>query len=189
VDLGIHCDLGSSIQMPLFFTHYSYLGFDPNSLVFKGKSYFEHFQDLCRVQVVYAKSKSGVFKGYGPLWGITACKGPDRYRAFAPDRDDNGTLAPTAALSSMPYVPEESRSFLREMNLHHRDLWGLYGFRDSFNLSRDWAATDYLGIDVGPIAPMIENHRSGLCWKTFMQSPEIAVALRRILESEPPQYR
>jgi hypothetical protein len=36
---------------------------------------------------------------------------------------------------------------------------------------------------------MIENYRTGLCWKTFMKAPEIAVALRRIAESEPATSR
>ena len=90
----------------------------------------------------------------------------------------------------MPYDPEDSLSCLNELNLHYRDqLWGPFGFRDSYNLSRNWVATDYLGIDVGPIAPAIENYRTGLCWKTFMTSPEIAVALRRIAESQPPESR
>jgi hypothetical protein len=182
-DFGVHVELGRGLQMPMFFTHYSYLGFDPHALSIGGKTYFDQFRDLCRIQVAYAKSESAVYKGYGPLWGLTACKGPDGYKAFAPGRD-NGTIAPTAALSSMPYDPEDSLSCLNELELHYREkLWGPFGFRDSFNLSRDWVAIDYLGIDVGPIAPMIENYRTGLCWKTFMKAPEVAVALRRIADS------
>lgn len=160
--------------MPLFFTHYSYLGFDPRSISFRGRTYFEHFQGLCRVQVQYARAKGDTFEGYGPLCGLTACFGPDGYKAFAPGDGDDGTLAPTAALSSMPYVPQESLSCLLELNRRYRKrLWGRYGFADSFNLSRDWVAEAYLGVDVGPIAPMIENYRSTLCWRTFMRSPEI----------------
>jgi hypothetical protein len=90
----------------------------------------------------------------------------------------------------MPYDPQDSLSCLEELELHYREkLWGRFGFADSFNLSRDWVSTDYLGIDVGPIAPMIENYRTGLCWKTFMKAPEIAAALRRIAESEPATSR
>ena len=76
------------------------------------------------------------------------------------------------------------------MNQSYREkLWGPFGFADSFNLSRKWISTDYLGIDEGPIAAMIENYRTGLCWKTFMKAPEIAVALKRITDSEPTEYR
>ena len=181
----IRLSLGHGIAPPLFWIHYSYLGFDPRTLSFNGKPYFDHFRDLCRVQVEYARSKADTFKGYGPLWGLTASLGPDGYSAFAPGPKDKGTIAPTAALSSLPYVPEESVACLLELHRHHRaQLWGSYGFRDAFNLTRKWVAPGYLGIDVGPIAPMIENHRSGLCWKTFMKAPEISVALKRLRGSE-----
>ena len=183
--LGVRVMLGDRLEMPLFFTHYSYLGFDPHQLSFQGKSYASHFQDLCKVQIRYAQSKSKQFKGYGPLWGLTACLGPDGYRAFAPGNDHNGTIAPTAALSSMPYVPAESLACLRELNRHYSGtLWGEYGFRDAINPTRDWVAKGYLGIDVGPIAPMIENYRTKLCWNTFMKAPEIGRAMKILREVE-----
>jgi hypothetical protein len=181
---GIRLELGRDITPPLFWTHYSYLGLDPRQVSYLGRSYFGHFQDLCRVQVRYAESRSKDFAGYGPLWGITSSKGPDGYKAFAPGRGDNGTLAPTAALASMPYVPPESIAALVEMYVKHgAQLWGPFGFYDAFNFSRNWVSTDYLGIDVGPIAPMIENYRTGLCWKKFMAAPEVGGVLKRINDS------
>jgi hypothetical protein len=57
-------------------------------------------------------------------------------------------------------------------------LWGEYGFRDAYNLDRDWFAKSYLAIDQGPIVVMIENYRTQLCWKLFMSNPEIEPALR-----------
>jgi hypothetical protein len=185
-DFGIPVTLGRGMNMPLFFAHYSYLGFDPRALSVDGRTYFDHLRDLCRVQVAYAKSQADTFKGYGPLWGITSCRGVTGYKAFSPGPRDDGTLAPTAALSSLPYVPEASLACLRELQRNHRArLWGAYGFADSFNFTKDWVATGYLGNDVGPIAPMMENYLSGLCWKTFMRAPEIAVALKRVRESDP----
>ena len=59
-------------------------------------------------------------------------------------------------------------------------LWGDFGFRDAFNLDQNWYAKSYLAIDEGPIVAMIENHRSGLLWELFMQTPEIAPALDAI---------
>ena len=184
-EFGISLELGRDIGPPLFWTEYSYLGFDPCQISFHGKTYFEHFQNFCRVDLLYAKSRSDQFKGYGPLWGWTAGYGPSGYKAYAPGPRDDGTINPSAALSSMPYVPEDSRAFLAELYVKHgRDFWGPFGFYDAFNLSRDWLARDYLANEVGPIGPMIENSRSGICWKTFMQAPEIAVALKII--SSPP---
>ncbi len=171
--------LGHGLGPPLFFTHYSYLGFDPRTISYEGRSYFDHFRDFCRVQIRYAESKRGEFAGYGPMWGLTASYNPDGYKAHAPGTRDDGTISPTAALSSLPYAPEESLACLAEMyGKHGKRLWGPFGFYDAFNFSRDWVARGWLGIDVGPIAPMIENHRTGLCWKTFMKAPETAAAVR-----------
>lgn len=173
-EFGIPLTLGREISPPLFWTHYSYLGFDPRQISYEGKTYFDHFRDFCRVQILYADSRSNDFKGYGALWGLTASHGPKGYRAFAPGPRDNGTIAPTAALSSMPYVPEASRAFLFETYKRYgMTLWGPFGFYDAFNFSQDWVSRDYLGNEVGPIAPMIENYRSGICWKTFMKAAEI----------------
>lgn len=178
-EFGIPMELGVGVGPSLFFTHYSYLGFDPKQILYGKKCYFEHFQNFCKVQIRYAESMSATFTGYGPLWGITSSYGPDGYRAFAPGANDNGTLAPTAALSSMPYVPDESRHCLREMyEKHGKQLWSPFGFYDAFNLKRNWVSNDVLGIDVGPIAPMIENYRTGLCWKIFMHAHEIQPVIK-----------
>jgi hypothetical protein len=135
--------------------------------------------------VRYAEANKKSHKGYGPLWGITASAGPDGYKAFAPGLNDNGTLAPTASLSSMPYVPAESRSCLLEMYQNYgSQLWGPFGFYDAFNFSRNWVSKTYLCIDEGPIAPMIENYRTGFCWKTFMKVPEIQPVVKMLNEGE-----
>jgi hypothetical protein len=188
---GIHVALGSRpvTGPPLFQTQYSYLGLDPESIVFHGKPYFDHFRNFCLVQIRYAQSKKDVYQGYGPLWGITASAGPDGYMAFAPGVRDKGTLAPTASLSSMPYVPDESISCMNEMyQVYGSKLWGPFGFYDSFNFTHNWVAKTYLCIDVGPIAPMIENYRTGLCWKIFMKCPEIQPAIKMLNEEEISRY-
>jgi hypothetical protein len=185
VAFGVSMELGHDLGPPLFWTHYSYLGLDPREIFFHGRSYFEHFRDFCRVQALYADSRRAEFEGYGPLWGLTASQGPKGYRAFAPGPRDNGTIAPTAALSSMPYTPEASKAFLLELyQKHGKELCGPFGFYDAFNLSEKWVARDYLGNDVGPIAPMIENYRSELCWRTFMKAPEI-IRVVKLLTSRP----
>jgi hypothetical protein len=183
---GIELKLGKDFGPPLFWTHYSYLGLDPHQISFQNKTYFDHFRDFCRVQILYADSKRDDFKGYGALWGLTASRGPKGYRAFAPGPRDNGTISPTAAISSMPYVPDESRTFLlNAYRQYGKQCWGPFGFYDAFNLSENWFAHDYLGNEVGPIAPMIENYRSGVCWKTFMGAPEIRSVVKLLAEPPP----
>jgi hypothetical protein len=171
---GIKIYLNKGIGPPLFFTHYSYLGFDPKQIYCNGKSYFAHFRALAQVQKKYAMENPGGYKDYGRLWGLTASMGPDGYRAFRPGERDNGTITPTAALSSMPYTPNESKDFMKYLYLKYKGkVWGEFGFFDALNPSRDFYPRKYLGLDTGTIAPMIENYRTGLCWKTFMKAPEI----------------
>lgn len=81
----------------------------------------------------------------------------------------------------MPYTPEASIAALKYYyhTLGPR-LWGEFGFHDAFNLDRDWFARSYLAIDQGPIVCMIENYRTGLCWRMFMANPEIAPMLKAI---------
>jgi hypothetical protein len=59
-------------------------------------------------------------------------------------------------------------------------LFGEYGLKDAFNETKGWVADSYLAIDQGPIIVMIENYRSGLCWKLFMSCPEIQSGLKKL---------
>ena len=125
-----------------------------------------------KINLAHCVANPGGFKGYGAdCWGITASDDPDGYDAHAPG-NDNGTISPTAALSSFPYAPEAAMRALRHF-LKHGEVWGRYGFTDAFNETRDWWADTYLAIDQGPIVVMIENYRSGLLWKLFMAAPEV----------------
>ena len=59
-------------------------------------------------------------------------------------------------------------------------IWGPFGFHDAFNLGADWVSPSYLAIDQGPMAPMIENHRTGLPWKMFMKSDVANAILEKL---------
>ena len=59
-------------------------------------------------------------------------------------------------------------------------LIGKYGPYDAFSLEEDWYLPRYLAIDQGPIPVMIENYRSGLCWKLFMANKEVQKGLMKL---------
>jgi hypothetical protein len=166
---------------PLFFTHYSFLGFDPRDKSDVYCNYFENSRNISLIHRAYCMENPRGFAGYGEqVWGLTASFNPWGYNAHSPT-NDNGTIAPTAALSAMPYVPEESLATLKHLyHTYGPDLWGPFGFFDAFNLSQDWFAPGYVAIDQGPIVIMIENHRSRLCWDLFMANPEIGPMLQAI---------
>jgi len=168
---------------PLFFAHYSYLGFDPRNKRDAYCNYFTRNRNHTLINREYCIANPKNHAGYGPdSWGLTASDNPWGYLAHEPVFDrDNGTIAPTAALSSMPYTPAQSMAALKHF---YRDLgarlWGYYGFFDAYNIGQNWFASSYLAIDQGPIIGMIENHRTGLLWDLFMANPEIQPALDSI---------
>ncbi len=178
--------LGVDFGGPLFFAHYSFLGLDPRGLHDQYASYWEQNRIHTLINHRYAIANPGNFCHYSDsLWGLTASDDPIvGYQAHAPfgfHGNDNGTITPTAALSSFPYTPEESMKALRTFYYYlHDDLWGSFGFRDAFNLTENWFASSYLAIDQGPIVVMIENYRTGLLWEVFMKNEEVNQGLEAL---------
>jgi exo beta-1,2-glucooligosaccharide sophorohydrolase (non-reducing end) len=180
---GIKLDVAVGSGGPLFFTHYSFMGFDPRGLRDRYTNYFENNRNIALINRAYCIANPGNHKGYGErAWGLTASDGPWGYMPHEPNpKKDTGTMTPTGALSSFPYTPDASMEALKYFYHELGDrLWGIYGFRDAFNLKEDWSARIYMGLNQAPIVVMIENHRSGLVWKMFMSNPEIRPALERI---------
>jgi hypothetical protein len=59
-------------------------------------------------------------------------------------------------------------------------IWGKFGFYDAFSETANWYVPRYLGIDKGPEVVMIENYRSGLLWKLFMQDEDVQSGLKKL---------
>lgn len=107
---------------------------------------------------------------------------------------DDGTIVPTAAGGSIPFAPEVALPALAAMKARDPRLYTRYGFKDAFNPSYTfpdsrsgdvdprlgWVARDHLGIDQGPILAMLENHRTGLVWRTMRRNPHIRRGLVRL---------
>jgi len=178
---GIELPLGMPYGGPLFFAHYSFCGLDPHGLKDRYADYWDLNTRHVRINHAHCVANPHRHPGYGEsCWGLTASDDPGGYAAHAPD-NDNGTISPTAALSSLPYAPREVMQALRHfLDQYGERIWGRYGFVDAFCPRRNWYADTYLAIDQGPIVIMMENHRSGLLWKLFMQVPEIQAGLRRL---------
>jgi len=179
---GIKLDVGVGSGGPLFFTHYSYMGFDPHSRD-RYTDYFENNRNLALINLGYCIRNPEYYKGYGAnCWGLTASDGSEGYGAHAPNpQDDDGTMTPTGALASFPYTPEASMAALKHF---YRDLgnplWDVYGPRDAFNLETNWYSPIFMGLDQAPITVMVENYRTGLIWKLFMSNSEIKPMLDAI---------
>jgi hypothetical protein len=180
---GIKLDVGVGSGGPLFFTQYSFMGFDPRGIRDRFTDYFENNRNLALIDRAYCESNPSHFQGYGADdWGLTASDDQLGYSVHAPNpATDNGTITPTGALASFPYTPEASMAALK---FFYRDLgdrlWGVYGPHDAFNLSRNWFSPVYMGLDQAPIVVMVENYRTGLVWKMFMSNPEIQPMLDKV---------
>jgi hypothetical protein len=178
---GIKLQVGPGRGGPLFFTQYSFMGLNPN---FRDRfaGYFINNQHIAEINRAYCIRDPHRFKGYGAnCWGLTAVDGPKGYMPYEPTLQlDDGTIAPTGAISSFAYTPEASMEALKHF---YRDLgsriWGVFGFRDAFNEQQDWVSGINMGLNQAPMVAMIENYRTGLIWRKFMSNPEIQSMLQR----------
>ncbi len=167
---------------PLFFVQYTFTGVDPNHLTDSlGIDYFMQGRNHTLINRAYCIENPKKYRGYGEkCWGLTAGDSFKGYVAHCPDVD-LGVIQPTAALSSMPYTPKESMEALKYFYYDLGDkIWSDYGFVDGFSLEHDWYAKSHLAIDQGPIVVMIENYRSGLLWKLFMNIPDIQQGMKNL---------
>jgi hypothetical protein len=167
---------------PLFFEQYTYMGIDPNGLMDDHEiDYAMQTKNHTLINRAYCIENPKHYKGYSAdCWGLTAGDSYKGYVAHCP-QDDRGVIQPTAALSSFPYAPEYSMQALKHFYYDMGDkIWGPYGFADGFSESHNWYAKTHLAIDQGPIVVMIENYRTGLIWKLFMNNPDIQNGLKKL---------
>ncbi|MEW6196820.1 MAG: glucoamylase family protein [Bacteroidota bacterium] len=183
---GYELYVGNGYGGPLFFTHYSFIGFDPRVKRDLYANYFAQNINQSLINYSYCVDNPKGFVGYNEnCWGLTASYSiPGVYYSAHEPNNDNGTIAPTAALSSMPYTPYASKQAMKYFYRTFKEkLWDKFGFKDAFNLtyasngvSGEWFSDGYLAIDQGPIICMIENYRSQLLWNLFMADPDISTS-------------
>lgn len=168
----------------------------------RGIDYFENSRRATYAQRGYAIRNPRGFKGYGEnIWGITASDGPGPatlcvdgrerrfldYRARAiPWGPDDGTIAPWAAIASLPFAPEIVLPAIETFHQRYPDMESVYGFKCSFNPTYDaagdghgWISKGYYGLDQGPIVMMIENHLTGWFWELMKRCGPVTEGLKR----------
>jgi hypothetical protein len=191
---------------PLFIHQFSHVWIDFRKIQDrfmreKGSDYFENSRRAVDIQREYARLDPNEYGTFGPdCWGFSAGDGPGRLALRVRDRDrrffeyvargvpfgpDDGTIAPAAALASLPFAPALALSAVRhflELYPEWKDTWRLPG---GFNRSapgaesRGWISEGHFGLDQGVVVLMIENYRSGLIWKLMRNSLPIRTGLKR----------
>ncbi|MEO9163459.1 MAG: glucoamylase family protein, partial [Casimicrobiaceae bacterium] len=150
----------------------------------KGIDYFENSRRATYVQQQYAVDNPLGFARYSKdCWGITASDGPgpgtikingverqffDYLARGVPYGPDDGTIAPWAVVTSLPFAPEivlpAIDYFVHEVKLKAGNP---YGFKATFNPTYPkkagnrcgWVSPWHYGLNEGPICSMIENYR------------------------------
>lgn len=178
---GVNLPLGSALGGPLFFEHYSLMALNPVGLTDAYANYETQAKAHSLINYNYCVANPKNFASYSEnCWGLTASDIQNGYTANSPT-NDLGYIAPTAAVSSIPYTPQESLKAIRFFYYKLGDkVWGEYGFKDAFSLNDPWFASSYLAIDQGPQIVMIENYRTGLIWNLFMSCPEVKAGLTKL---------
>lgn len=175
-----HYEHDESPVGPLFWAHYSYMGLNPKELKDQYGDYWKLNKNHALIHYRHSISNPSNHKGYSDeCWGLTSSYSMNGYAGHRPD-NDLGVISPTAALSSMPYTPDESIKFLRFMYEKQDSLIGKFGPYDAFSFEHKWYLPRYLAIDQGPIPVMIENHRTGLLWDLFMKNEEVLNGLKKL---------
>ena len=125
-------------------------------------------------------------------WGLTACDTKFGYNGFlgtpprgwSPSSNPSyaqieGTVAPAAALGSMPFTPELSLKALYHYQ-NDPELNGIYGLYDSYDLVNNWYGYTYIGIDKGVTILMLANALDGFIWKLASTNTILSTGLERI---------
>ncbi|MBO0323771.1 beta-glucosidase [Muricauda sp. CAU 1633] len=171
---------------PLFWAHYSYLGLDPRNLSDDYVDYWDVNVNHSKINYAYCVDNPNNYLDYGEdCWGLTASysrnnDGSIGYNAHSPS-NDTGVISPTAAISSIPYTPDESLAAMHYFYKNKEELLGPAGFYDAFSPQNNyWVAEAYLAIDQGPQIIMIENYRTGLLWNLFMANEDVQAGLTKL---------
>ena len=176
----------------LFTYQYAQAFIDFRQLDDHGINYFQNSINATLANREYSLSHQLQHKSYTPQsWGLTASLGPGGYRAYGGKPGEglhDGTIAPSAAIGSIVFTPDESLQAIRYFYTSYPEqLYGRFGFKDAFNLDKGWFAHEYLGIDQGISLLMLENFlQEGFLWEKFMQLVPIQrwIKLCRLLRDD-----
>jgi len=169
----------------LFAHQYAHAWFDLREKIDRKKvNWWENSRNATLANRRFAINNSGSFSTYGPYsWGVTSMDHPDGYTmhfGIAPcgrgETIHDGTISPSGPAGSIVFTPILSIRTLESLYYTYPHLWGRYGFRDSFNLDKDWVSRTYFGLGHGISLLAMENFRSGFVWKNFMKNDFIKKA-------------
>ncbi|MFC1576523.1 glucoamylase family protein [Candidatus Omnitrophota bacterium] len=149
----------------------------------KYADYWQNAIKAVKANRQFCRNNAASYKTYAEgFWGLSACLSAGGYMVFGGKPGKNihdGTVTPHAVGGSIPLTPEFSIEEYWVMYMRVPEAVGKYGLTDAFNLDRKWASRDYISIDKGLTLLMIENYRTGLIWKYFMQNKYVKAGMKK----------
>ena len=150
----------------------------------EGTNFFKNSQIATFLNRQFCIDNRYQYKTFGEnSWGITPCETPSGYigtlgvppcLGFS---TQDGTVAIYGAVASIVFLPDESIESMNYLYTTFKDkLFGKYGFKDSFNLDKEWFCDFEIGIDKGISMVMIENYRTNLIWDLVINNKYIKKA-------------
>ncbi len=168
---------------PLFVHQYSQAWFDFRGKRDKYADYFQNSVTATEVHKEFCLELAKQFPDYSEdLWGISASDSEHGYVVWGgPPATGpiDGTVVPSAAGGSLPFLPADSLRVLKTIRSRFPAAWTKYGFVNAFNPLKNWYDSDVIGIDTGIILVMAENLRTGFVWNTFMKTAEAQRGVQR----------
>lgn len=155
----------------------------------KGVNWFDNSKNASLANYNFCndlKEEYNTFKSGG--WGLTACDSKNGYEGLygsAPSGSNStahkvdGTVPPAGALGSIVFTPKEAKEALKSFE-KIEGLKGEYGYKDAYNLDKEWIANDYIGIDKGITMIMIQNYKDESVWNEFMKNIYVNEGLKEL---------
>ena len=164
---------------PIFTHQFSHAWFDFRNQRDAYANYFENSVLATKAHKAFCMAHPEWFnRNY---WGVTASDSLYGYRGWGgpPAMGPlDGSVVPSAAAGSLPFLPGDCLSVLRALRSNWASrAWTRYGFVDAFHPAANWYDADIVGIDQGISVMMAENLRSGTVWNAFMSNPEPVQAM------------
>ncbi|MCB9438497.1 MAG: hypothetical protein H6673_16115 [Anaerolineales bacterium] len=168
---------------PLFVYQYPLAYMNLHNMEDAYANYFNNTTRACQRNQQFAVDNADIFATYqNGVWGISASDGPRGYKAYgATGGNHDGTIAPYASISCLPFTPEAALESARAMLAQYGSrVWREYGFVSAINAKDNWYSVEHIGIDQGDILLMVTNYQDNFVWNLFMQNEWVQNGLNQM---------
>jgi hypothetical protein len=175
----------------LFIYQYPHIWFDLRNVHDRHTNYWQNSISAMRAHKQWCLTQHGEFPWIDEsIWGCSAGDnvggGYSAWGGPPPLAKWDGTIHPHAAGGALPLLPAECINALQTMRQRYPKSMTRYGFVEAFrpdealSAGKGWYDPDVIGPDLGMIALMAENLRSGSIWKAFMKNEDLRHAMRAV---------